>query len=149
MYERFTDGARSALSLANRESQRWNHGELQPTHILLGLLAQSGWGIARLIEIGGGKQRVRDKIEETFKHGTKRSWWRRLKFTTTAKQVVEMAVMEARAMQQSLIPADLLLFAVLKQPTPEIATAFTSLQIDPLLLGDQIHERLQLPSAEP
>src|SRR5262249_54716456 len=65
MFERFTDRARQALSLAHDEATALQHGFLGTEHLLLGLLAE-GTGIAAVVltDLGLTLDGARDAVRE-------------------------------------------------------------------------------------
>ena len=53
MFEIFTDRARKAMAVANREAQKFNHEYIGTEHILLGLVQNEGSVAAHLLRAMG------------------------------------------------------------------------------------------------
>jgi ATP-dependent Clp protease ATP-binding subunit ClpC len=143
MYERFTDGARNALSSANREAKRWNHTNIEPEHVLLALLDELGWGVAQLQEITGGSERIREEVEKDLQFGSQAIHKRHLQPMPTVKQAIEIAVKEAQSLQQAYVGTDHLLLGILRRPTERLATALTTLGVDCDALANEIQMNLR------
>lgn len=70
MFERFTDRARKVLALANQNAQRYNHEDLRPVHILLGICQEgAGVGATVLKENGIDLAKLRRRVEADQKLG--------------------------------------------------------------------------------
>jgi ATP-dependent Clp protease ATP-binding subunit ClpA len=69
MFERFTDDARQAVTLAQEEAVALHHGWIGTEHLLLGVL-RGGAGGARLLQgFGVDHAAVRDEVERTIGRG--------------------------------------------------------------------------------
>src|SRR5919198_489182 len=109
-FEKFTERAREALSLARDEAKRFNHNYIGTEHILLGLLRE-GEGVAALVltRMGVGLDAIRDEVERIIGGGDRRIVGEagltrivgEVGLTPRAKKVMELAVDEARRMRQS------------------------------------------------
>lgn len=64
MFERFTKAARQAVVEAQEEARRLGHDQITPEHVLLGVLAADGDGLAARVlrELGVDRERVAAEI---------------------------------------------------------------------------------------
>ncbi|MBZ0294066.1 MAG: hypothetical protein K8L99_16010, partial [Anaerolineae bacterium] len=86
--ERFTQRARRALSLAQEESERFQHHYIGTEHLLLGLMDEAEGVAARaLADVGLERSRceafIREAGPSTSRH------WGQLDLTKEVKQVLE------------------------------------------------------------
>ena len=123
-FEKFTERAREALSLARDEAKRFNHNFIGTEHILLGLLRE-GEGVAALVltRMGVGLDAVRDEVERIIGGGDRRIVGEagltrivgEVGLTPRAKKVMELAVDEARRMRQSHVGTEHLLLGLVRE----------------------------------
>ncbi|RNG27447.1 ATP-dependent Clp protease ATP-binding subunit [Streptomyces botrytidirepellens] len=95
MFERFIEGPRRAVILAQEEAREHNHNWIGTEHMLLGLVRE-GESLAAefLASIGVPAAEVRDQVERTLTRGTKTPSGH-IPFTSAAKQVLEDADRES------------------------------------------------------
>jgi ATP-dependent Clp protease ATP-binding subunit ClpC len=95
MFERFSDGARRAIVLAQDEARRLNHDYIGTEHILLGLLHDGESVAARALQtLGVTLEAVRQQVEEIIGRGKKVPSGD-IPFTPRAKKVLELSMREA------------------------------------------------------
>lgn len=115
MYETFTDRARKVMHLANEEACRFNHEYLGTEHILLGVLKE-GCGIASMVlnalevDIHQLQLDVVEKIVKASPYSVKIG---RLPNTTHAKNVIALAIEEARKSTKQYVGTEHLLLGLL------------------------------------
>ncbi len=115
MYERFTDRSRKVMSLANQDSQRFNHEHLGTEHILLGLIDEGAGVAAHILKnLNLSSRRVLREIEkrqavpQMFTKG-------RLPQTVHAKNVIENAMEEAQLLKHNYVGTEHLLLGLLRK----------------------------------
>jgi Clp amino terminal domain, pathogenicity island component len=114
-FEKFTERAREALSLARDEATRFNHNYIGTEHILLGLLREGeGVGALALTRMGVGLDAVRDALEYIIGRGD-RMIVGDIGLTPRAKKVIELAVDEARRTRQSHVGTEHLLLGLVRE----------------------------------
>jgi ATP-dependent Clp protease ATP-binding subunit ClpC len=136
MYERFSDGARSAMQFAAEEARRFNHESIGTEHILLGLLkAESGVAVSALINLGVDPEDLRSAIERVLvrlpdvKRGRSRFGFfktSRLPQTPRSKLVIEYSVDEARAFRDNYIGTEYLLLGLVREKEGVAAQVLTN-----------------------
>lgn len=114
-FAKFTERARTVLSLAQEEAQRFNHQYIGPEHLLLGLVREGqGVGAAVLKRLGVELDNVRRAVEAELGRGD-RIVLGEIGLTPHAKKVVELAVDEARRMNHHYIGTEHLLLGLVRE----------------------------------
>jgi ATP-dependent Clp protease ATP-binding subunit ClpC len=110
-FEMFTEPTREVLSLAQEEAQRFNHHYIGTEHLLLGLLREGG-GIAATVlgHLGIELDTVRSAVASLI-GGRDSAVLGTIGLTPRAKQVLELAVDEARRLTHHIGTAYVLLGA--------------------------------------
>ena len=113
----FTDRVRKVLQMAREEAARLHHEYVGTEHILLGLIREGeGVAAAVLTNLGVELEEIQQKIEETVKKGkAARATGPELPYTSRAKKVLELAMMEARELNHSYVGTEHLLLGLLRE----------------------------------
>src|SRR4026208_2633306 len=101
----FTERGRNALARAREEAERLRHEYVGTEHILLGLIRE-GEGVAAAVlqNLSVDLDEIQQKIEETVKRGkAAAAAGPDLPYTSRAKKVLELAMTEARELNQSSV----------------------------------------------
>jgi ATP-dependent Clp protease ATP-binding subunit ClpC len=116
MYERFSNGARDVMRLANQEAQRFNHEYIGTEHILLGLLKVDTGVAATVLKILDiDLPKVCRELDKIIQSGTDRGVKARLPQTPRAKKVVEYAIEEAGALHHDYVGTEHVLLGLLRE----------------------------------
>jgi ATP-dependent Clp protease ATP-binding subunit ClpC len=129
-FEKFTDRARKAMTLAKEEVERLNHDYLGTEHILMGLLKE-GTGVAAhvLKHLGADMDKLRTEIERLAPPSSEVVTVGEPPFTPTAKKTLQFAFEEAKAMSVEYVGTEHLLLALLRQDDSKAAQALTNMKI--------------------
>jgi ATP-dependent Clp protease ATP-binding subunit ClpC len=113
----FTDRVRKVLQMAREEAARLHHEYVGTEHILLGLIREGeGVAAAVLTNLGVDLEDIQLKIEETVKKGkAAAATGPELPYTSRAKKVLELAMMEARELNHSYVGTEHLLLGLLRE----------------------------------
>ncbi len=113
----FTDRVRKVLQMAREEAARLHHEYVGTEHILLGLIREGeGVAAAVLTNLGVELEEIQQKIEETVKKGkAAAAAGPELPYTSRAKKVLELAMMEARELNHSYVGTEHLLLGLLRE----------------------------------
>jgi ATP-dependent Clp protease ATP-binding subunit ClpC len=115
MFERFTDRARRAVVLAQHEARLLNHNYIGTEHLLLGLIAEGDGVAATALEsLGISLAAVRQQVEEIIGQG-QQVLSGHIPFTPRAKQVLELARREARALGHDYIGTEHILLGLIRE----------------------------------
>ncbi len=115
MFDRFTDGARRAIVLAQDEARRLNHSYIGTEHLLLGLLREGQGVAATALEVlGVSLDGVRRQVEETIGRGAKIPG-AHLPFTPPAKEAIERSLQEAMRLEHRHLGTEHLLLGLLQE----------------------------------
>ena len=122
----FTDRVRRALQLAREEAARLHHQYVGPEHILLGLI-RDGESVAARVLIGlkVDLKTIPQKIEQAVKPGGATVTGPDLPYTSRAKRILELAMMEARKLNHAYVGTEHLLLGVLHEGASAAAEVLT------------------------
>jgi hypothetical protein len=117
MYERFTDGARKVMQLANQAAIKFNHPYIGTEHILLGL-AEENSGIAAevLSDFAVDPRAIRRKVERLLPCGSQPMVWGNLPSTPRAKGALRYAMEEACHLNHHHVGTEHLLLGLMREP---------------------------------
>ena len=130
MFERFDDGARRAVVLAQEEARLLGHNWIGTEHLLLGVLALDGPVSDALEQLGVSTQAVRDQIEEMV-GPVDDPPSRHIPFTPRAKAVLELSLREALRLGDRSIGAAHVLLGLLREGQGMACQALLVLGVDP------------------
>jgi excisionase family DNA binding protein len=114
-FDKFTNRARTVLSLANEEARRYNHGGIGTEHVLLAIMSE-GEGIAAkaLDQLHVQQDEVRKQIEALHpaeEHPVDGP----IGVTRRGKDSIELAVQEARLLNHHYIGTEHLLLGLIRE----------------------------------
>ena len=114
-FEKFTDGARKVLQLAQEEAQRLNHNYIGTEHMLLGLIREEE-GIAAkvLARMGVQLEEVRRAVEFIIGRGD-RIVLGEVGLTPRAKKVLALAMDEAKRLGHHQIGSEHMLLGLIRE----------------------------------
>src|SRR5436853_3921954 len=113
----FTERARKVLAMAREEAARLHHEYVGTENILLGLIRE-GEGVAATVlqNLSVELDEIQQKIEETVKKGkAAQTTGPDLPYTSRAKKVLELAMIEARELNHSYVGTEHLLLGLLRE----------------------------------
>lgn len=114
-FDKFTDHARKALSLAQEEAQQLGHNYIGTEHLLLGLVGQEeSVAVVVLRNMGVSRDRVRDSIIHIIGRND-RFVLGEAGLTPRAKKVFQLAVDEARRMNHHYIGTEHILLGLVRE----------------------------------
>lgn len=113
----FTERVRKVLTMAREEAARLHHEYVGTEHILLGLIREGeGVAAAVLTNLGIDLDDTQQRIEETVKKGkATAATGAELPYTSRAKKVLELAMVEARDLSHSYVGTEHLLLGLLRE----------------------------------
>ena len=115
MFERFTDGARRVVVLAQEEARLLDHNYIGTEHILLGLIHEGEGAAARgLQSLGIRLDSVRSQVVETVGQGHQ-SPSGHIPFTPRAKKVLELSLREAFHLGHNHIGTEHILLGLVRE----------------------------------
>jgi ATP-dependent Clp protease ATP-binding subunit ClpA len=114
MHERFSDRARRALALANREAASFGHHHIGPEHLLLGLVAErQSVGASVLEHLDVDLEKLRAQVADAFTKREDRSVGRR-PHSPEVKEVMDHALSEARKLGHRYVGTEHLLLGLVR-----------------------------------
>ena len=131
MFERFTDRARRVVVRAQEEARRLDHDYVGTEHLLLGLTHEGVGGLAtRVLEsLGIGPETVRQRVNEVVGQGEQAPSGH-IPFTEQAKELLQSALQESRALGHNYIGTEHILLGVLREGDGVGAQVLTGLGAD-------------------
>ena len=146
-FEQFTDRARRVMQLAKQEAQRFNHEYIGTEHILLGLVKEGSGVAANVLQnMDVELKKIRLEVEKIVQTGPELVAVGQLPFTPRAKQVIELAMEEARALGHNYVGTEHLLLGLLRENEGVAAQVLLNLDLG---LDDVREEVLSLLGADP
>jgi len=144
-FDRFTPQARKVLSLAQEESQRFNHNYIGTEHLLLGLVRlEEGVSATVFKNLGVELNKVRGAVEFIIGRGD-RIVLGEIGLTPRSKKVIELAVEEARLMQQENIGPEHILLGLVSEGEGIAAGVLESLGLKLGRVRQEVYRVLGLP----
>jgi ATP-dependent Clp protease ATP-binding subunit ClpC len=128
-FEKFSERARRVLTLAQEEAQRFNHNNIGPEHILLGIVGEPDGVAARvMVNLGVSLNKVRSAVEFIIGHGEATTKGE-VGLSPGAKRVIELAIDEARYIGHNYIGTEHLLLGLLREGEGIAARVLDSLGV--------------------
>ncbi|WP_332310662.1 ATP-dependent Clp protease ATP-binding subunit [Alkalibacter mobilis] len=115
MFGRFTEKAQKVLMLSQEEAKKLNHNYIGSEHLLMGLI-QEGEGIAALAlkNMGVTYDKIMKQIEGLLGRGDE-PVDEIIGYTPRTKKILELSLMEARALNQSYIGTEHILLGLVRE----------------------------------
>jgi ATP-dependent Clp protease ATP-binding subunit ClpC len=130
VFDRFTDGARRVLTLAQEEARSLHHGFIGTEHILLGLIEESdGLGARALRSLGVTMEDVHQKVEEIVGASLSTPGGAP-PFTPRSKKVLELALREALQLDHSYIDTEHILLGLVREGSGVATTVLVDLGVE-------------------
>lgn len=126
MFEEFTDHARKAMALANREAMRLDCQYISGEHILLGIISEgAGTGATILKKLDIELKSLCSDLESNVKSQRDSAGPGRPYSRPKALGIIETAIAEARAMRDRHIGTEHLLLGVAREKDGGAASALS------------------------
>jgi len=141
--QRFTQRARRVLSLAQEEAERMRHNYIGTEHLLLGLLRDDGGVAGRVLrELGLDQRRLQEMVERLSGPG-QRIKASKIDLSPGTKRVLELAIDEARRMNQHYISTEHLLLGLVRHNEGIAIDVLNKLGVSPEQIRRQTRRILQ------
>ena len=144
----FTRLSRRVLVLAQEEAERLNHSYIGTEHLLVGLVREKeGLAHTVLSELGARPERVREAVERLVGRGESRPTGN-LTLTPRSKRVLELAVDEARRMNQRQVDTEHLLLGLVREGQGVAVDILRSLGISPSRVRSRVNQAAMASASE-
>ncbi len=152
--ERFTEKAREAIEAARLSLSRFHHTELEPEHLLFGLLQDPEGIPSKILEkMGIDPQAVRNRVMDALSkrpavYGTAQAY-----ISSRFQRVLDMAWEEAKRLRDEYVGTEHLLIALAINPDGDVKRIFQEFGITPERIYAALKEvrgaaRIEEPGAE-
>jgi len=112
----FAPSARQTLEIAPEEARRFHHDFIGTEHILLGIIKSQPQAIASLMQkLGVTSDAVRLEIEKFVGTSPAHAVAAKIPFTPRARQALQLAINEAKALNQPVVRAEHLFLGLLRE----------------------------------
>jgi hypothetical protein len=129
-FDKFTDRARTVLTLAQDEAQRFHHHYIGTEHILLGLLRVEDGVACRVLQgMGVELEKARTAVKFIVDRGDMPIVGE-VGLTPRAKRVIELAIDEARGLEHNYIGTEHLLLGLVREGEGIAAGVLESLGVE-------------------
>ena len=143
MFDRFTEGARKVVVVAQDEARKMGHQSIGSEHILLALtLEEEGIAYTTLKAFNVSSDDVKDKID-TLKERGSSEFQGHIPFSPRAKKVLELSLREALTLAHSYIGTEHLLLGIIRESNSTASQILISLSVDLDTLKQSVLEELQ------
>ncbi len=131
MTNNFTPRAQQVLTLARKESDRFNHNYVGTEHLLLGLI-KLGQGVAInvLQKMGLDLETVRMEVEKQVGSGHETKMVGNIPYTPRVKKVLALAGKEAKSLNHSYVGTEHILLGLLREGEGVAARVLKNLEVD-------------------
>jgi ATP-dependent Clp protease ATP-binding subunit ClpA len=136
MFERFTDGARRCIVLAQEEAQGLAHPMISTGHLLLGVIGLSDPALSPVLghaQITAGA--AREQVRSLLGPGQADAEWGHIPFTPHAKKALETSLRVALRLDHAEITPSHLLLGLIAVPGSTAVTALVAMGVDVEQLG--------------
>ena len=146
MYDRFTELARRAMQLANREAQRFSHEYIGTEHILIGLIGEESGVAANVLKnLGVDLCKIRHEVEKLVQSGTNMITMGKMPHTPMAKKIIEYSMEESRNLNHNYVGTEHILLGLLREQDSIAAQALMNLGLDPEDVRQEVLSQLEVP----
>ena len=115
IFNRFTEGAKTALKLAEKKARELGHNYVGTEHLLLGLIEEKqGVAASLLIMAGVDEHAVTENIEALIGKGDYK-FTEGFSYTPRSKKILEMSIAISRQMQQNYVGTEHILYALVSE----------------------------------
>jgi ATP-dependent Clp protease ATP-binding subunit ClpC len=148
MFERFTEGAREVVVLAQEEARALRHEYIGAEHMLLGLTRLDGRASSALQTAGVTSDRARERVVAIVGTGEGTPSGQ-IPFTPAAKSLLEGALREAMRLRHSHLGEEHLLLALLHEREGVAADVLTGCGVDSAELSREVLEAVKRSPPDP
>jgi hypothetical protein len=143
MFERFTDGGRGVLVLAQEEARLLGHGFIGTEHILLGLIREGTGVAAQVLEaMCISLDRVRERVADPMCVGLAAGTTESPPVTPRAKKVLELSLREALQLGHNYIGTEHMLLGLVREGEGVAVQVLLDLGADLQRVRQEVIQRL-------
>ena len=114
MFNKYNGRSRQVLMYANKEARKFQHNYIGTEHVLIGIVEEGGIASDLLSSINVSNIILNKKIEEFVGRGEITIQQEDIYLTPRAKKLMELSVVEARAINEDFVSPEHMLLAIIK-----------------------------------
>jgi ATP-dependent Clp protease ATP-binding subunit ClpC len=114
MYDKFTENAKSAISVAKEVAYRLSHNYIGTEHLLIGLMEAEGVASKVLEENGVTVEKVLELVNQLIDPNTGVEMIDAGSFTPRSKRILDQSYKEAAKLKAPLVGTEHILIALIK-----------------------------------
>ena len=141
MFERYTEGARQTIVLAQDEARALQHNYIGTEHLLLGLGREGGTAAEVLESLDITVEEVRAQVARLIGAGEQPPSGQ-IPFTPRTKKVLELALREALSLGHSYVGTEHILLGLVRENDGVAARILADFGADPELVRNRVIRRV-------
>ncbi len=130
MFNKYNGRSRQVLMYAHREARKFQHNYIGTEHVLMGISEEGGTAAELLRNIKISNAILNKKIEDFVGHGETEVQQEDIYLTPRAKKIMELSVVEARALNEEFVAPEHMLLAIIREEGGVAYTVLESLDVD-------------------
>ena len=143
MFERFSERAKKVMALANEAARELQHEYIGTEHVLLGMVKEGGGKAVEVLRsLGVDTDRIGQEVNKLIKQGPDAVSAGRLPGTPRMKEVMRMAIEEARQLKGHYVGTEHLLLGLMAEEEGVAAQVLMNLGVKPAELREAVMKLL-------
>ncbi|MEG2018283.1 MAG: ATP-dependent Clp protease ATP-binding subunit [Clostridium sp.] len=130
MFNKYNGRSRQVLMYAHREARKFQHNYIGTEHVLMGISEEGGIAAELLSNIKISNVILNKKVEDLVGHGESEVQQEDIYLTPRAKKLMELSVVEARALNEEFVSPEHMLLAIIKEESGVAYTILEGLDVD-------------------
>lgn len=130
MFNKYNGRSRQVLMYAHREARKFQHNYIGTEHVLMGISEEGGIAAELLSNIKISNIILNKKVEDLVGHGEGEVQQEDIYLTPRAKKLMELSVVEARALNEEFVSPEHMLLAIIKEESGVAYAILEGLDVD-------------------
>ncbi len=140
MFNKYNGRSRQVLMYAHREARKFQHNYIGTEHVLMGISEEGGIAAELLSNIKVSNMVLNKKVEDLVGYGESKVQQEDIYLTPRTKKLMELSVVEARALNEEFVSPEHMLLAIIKEESGVAYTILDGLDVDFRNLTNQLKD---------
>lgn len=140
MFNKYNGRSRQVLMYAHREARKFQHNYIGTEHVLMGISEEGGIAAELLSNIKVSNMVLNKKVEDLVGYGESKVQQEDIYLTPRTKKLMELSVVEARALSEEFVSPEHMLLAIIKEESGVAYTILDGLDVDFRNLTNQLKD---------